>query len=221
MKNVGMRGEINVLLIPLIVVVLLLFGALGFGFWAFSGMQDYKNNTDAKIAAAVQVANQQLTDKLNTQFAEAKKNPLSTYSGPEAFGSLVVKYPRTWSAYVAENDQDSTPIDGFFYPGAVPDVMNLANSFALRVQVTTQSPSEVLQQYQSQVQDGTVTVKPYALPKEPKVIGNYLTGQIQDQKRGQMVILPLRSQTLMIWTESNQFEKDFNNIILKNFSFSP
>lgn len=221
MKQLGARGEIDTLLIPLIISVLLLFGALGFGYWAFSGRQDYKNNVDQKIAVAVQQANQQLTTQLNAQFAQQEKSPYSTYDGPEAFGSLKVTYPRTWSSYVAEEDQGGTPINGYFYPGTVPDVTNQNNSFALRVQVMEQSYSQTLAQYQGQQQSGQVTVKPYALPKVPSVVGTYLTGQIQSQKQGEMVLLPLRSQTLAIWTEATGFEGDFNNTILPNLTFSP
>jgi hypothetical protein len=87
--------------------------------------------------------------------------------------------------------------------------------------VVSQAPSDVLAKYQDNVQIGTVKVKPYSLPMVPKVVGNYLTGQIQEQKQGQMVILPMRNQTLLIWTESKTFQNDFNKIILKNFTFSP
>ncbi len=211
----------DALLIPLIFITLLLFVSMGFGYWAFNNMQNYKNNSDAISAAAVQAADKQLTAQLNTAFAEKEKNPLKTYHGPEQFGSLVIKYPRTWSAYVAEKDQDSTPVDGYFYPGAVPDIANAANAFALRVQVVAQSPSEVLQNYQDNVQQGNIRVKPFKLALVPSVVGSYISGQIQDNKQGQMVVLPLRNQTLLIWTESKNFQNDFNNIILKNFSFSP
>jgi hypothetical protein len=36
-----------------------------------------------------------------------------------------------------------------------------------------------------------------------------------------MVVLPLRSQTVQIWTEGTQYVDDFNKLILPNFSFSP
>lgn len=216
-----MRGHLNALLIPLILITLLLFGALGFGYWAYAGRQDYKDNVDEKIAAANQVEDQRITNTLNKQFAEKEKNPLTTYNGPEAFGSMAIKYPKTWSSYVAVNNQSSSAVDGYFYPGAVPDITNTSNSYALRVQVVSQSPSDLMQRYQGNVQAGTIKVRPYSLPMVPKVIGNYLTGQIQDQKQGQMVVLPVRNQTLLIWTESSAYQNDFNNIILKNFSFLP
>jgi hypothetical protein len=36
-----------------------------------------------------------------------------------------------------------------------------------------------------------------------------------------MVILPLRNTTLKLWTESEQYKGDFNDLILANASFSP
>ena len=50
MKTLDQRGAINALLIPLILVIVFFLGAAGFGYWAFSERQDYKNNSDAKVA---------------------------------------------------------------------------------------------------------------------------------------------------------------------------
>ena len=82
----------NLLTIPFILVTLALFGAAYFGYWAYQGRQDYKNNVDQKIAAT-QVSNQQLTATLNAQYAQQAKSPYKTYYGPSAFGSLLVVYP--------------------------------------------------------------------------------------------------------------------------------
>lgn len=221
MRKLDARGEMNVLLIPLIVTVLLLFGAGGFGYWAFAGRQDYKNNVDQKINTAVTIAKQQLSTQKDKEFAEQEKNPLKTYTGPEAYGTLKIQYPKTWSAYVAEQDNGSTPIDGYFQPNVVPDVTDQTQSFALRVQVVQQSYDSILQNYNSDVQAKTVSAKPFALPNVPKVVGVRLEGAIQPQKQGSMIVLPLRNQTLEVWTEASVYKSDFDNIILKNFTFSP
>jgi hypothetical protein len=221
MRKLGSRGELNILLIPLILVVLLLFGAGGFGYWAYTGRQDYKDNVDQKINAAVAIAVQNESTTKDKEFAQKEKFPLTTYTGPEAFGTIKVQYPKTWSAYIPTQADSGTPIDGYFYPGVVPDTTNQNTAFALRVQVTTDSYDSVLQNYESAVQTNTVTVKPYALPNVPKVVGVRVEGAIQPQKQGSMIVLPLRNETLEIWTESGAFEDDFNNIILKNFTFSP
>jgi hypothetical protein len=226
MKTLGMRGEMNVLLIPLIVLVLLFFGVGGFSYYAYSNMLKYKNNTNQLIASAEAVSNQQLTAKLQQEFAQESKSPYKTYSGPSAYGSISVTYPKTWSAYVSvDNTGSNTPIDGYFYPDVVPSTANASDgtgtNFALRVQVTQTGYSDVLQNYESQAQQGQIQVSPYHLPKVPSAIGVELTGQIESQKTGTMVILPVRNETLVIWTEGNQFQSDLNNIVLPNFTFSP
>jgi hypothetical protein len=215
-------GMINILLIPFILAVLFFLATAGFAYWAYSSRQDYKDNTDQKISSAVALAKQQEDTKKDADFVQQEKKPLRTYSGPEAYGSLKISYPKTWSAYVAQTDNNSSlPLDGYFYPGTVPSVSNQDNTFALRLQVVTQSYSDVLNSFSSFVKNGSVTVKPYALPKVPSVIGVRIEGQVIPHKSGSMIVLPLRNTTLKIWTEASQFECDFNSNILPNVSFSP
>jgi hypothetical protein len=190
------------------------------GAWAYGGRQDNNNNVDAKIASAVAVAKEAEAKVKDAQFAEESKNPFKTYKGSSTYGSLVVKYPKTWSAYV--RDSSTTPyINGYFAPNIVPDTTSQSSTFALRIQVLGQSYSSVLKQFQVTGQTAKVSIKPYALPKVPGTVGAYISGQISSNKNGYMVILPLRNTTVRIWTESEQYKKDFNNIILANASFSP
>ena len=65
------RGALNGLLIPLILVVVLFLGAAGFGFWAFSSREDYKNNSDAKVAVAVTAAEKRTEATAAKTYAEA------------------------------------------------------------------------------------------------------------------------------------------------------
>lgn len=222
-RHLNQTGAINALLLPFIIVCLLLIAAVGFGAWAYSGRQDYKNNVNQKVAAAVTIAKQQQSQSDATTYAQEAKYPLRSYTGPSAYGSVHVLYPKTWSAYVmaANQNGDSTPLDGYFQPSYVPDTTNTNNTFALRVKVSQQSYSQELQNYQQLAQQGQVTITPYALPKVPSVIGVKISGAIAQNIQGIMVILPLRDTTLKIWTELPSYVADFNSIILPNISFSP
>lgn len=214
------RGSINALIIPLVLFILLFIGALVFGVWAFGSRQDYKNNVDSKVGVAVAVAKKATQAADATIYAEAAKQPLRVYVGPEAYGSVHISYPKTWSAY-ADTTDENTPLDAYFAPGAVPGVSDQSVSFALRVQIQSQSYDQVMSQYSSQVSQQTLTASPYRLPLVPGVVGTRLDGQITDAKQGSMIVLPLRDKTLLIWTESNQYLNDFNNNILPHVSFSP
>lgn len=214
-------GAINGLVVSLVLAVLLLIGALAFGAWAFNSRQDYKEHTDNKVNAAVTVATQQESATKDAQFAQEAKKPLKTYQGPEPYGSLLVSFPKTWSAYVDDTGTGSSLVDGYFAPGVVPAAAAPHSVFALRVQVLNQAYAQTLQSFSSQQQSGKLTVSAYALPKLPKIVGVEAVGQITNTTNVTMVVLPLRSNTLEIWTEGNQYLSDFNNNILPNFSFSP
>lgn len=221
MNRLDQRGAINVLLVPLIIAVMFFLAAGGFGFWAFASRQDYKNNSDQKAAAAA--AKQQTATQAAdaTKYAEDAKKPFDTYIGPAAYGNITVNYPKTWSAYVIENDTGGNPVNGYFHPGFVPSVTNTANNFALRVQLVQSSYDSVVQQYKSALTASQVTIQPYTLPKVPSVVGVRVEGQIQPRKQGVMIVLPLRNMTLQIWTESNDFKADLDTNILPNLSFVP
>lgn len=221
------RGAMNVLLIPVILLAVLFIAAASFAVWAYGGRQDYKNNVDSKIAAAVATNKTQVQAADAKAYAEAAKNPLTLYSGPAAYGSVQVHYPKTWSAYVDTTDE-SNPLDAFFYPNAVPSINSSTAVYALRVEVANQAYSDVVNQLSTQGGEGPAPVmKPYKLPKVPGVVGMKVDGSLNIQSGansnivGSMVVLPVRDKTLMIWTESKAFYPDFNKYVLPNFTFSP
>ncbi len=215
------QSGVSILVVPLAVSVLLLVGALVFGGWAFMQMQDYKDNTDAKIATAVDTAKAQEDQAKAAAFAEQEKSPLRTYKGPSSYGSVTIKYPKTWSAYIADTRNGSPFINGYFDPGTVPDVQAQSSVFALRVQLVQDSYSSILTTLAANVKQGKTTVKPYKVPKVPNVIGSRAEGLLLGGKTGSMVVIPLRNTTLEIWTEAPQFKGDFDKYILPNFSFAP
>ncbi|MBL8122122.1 hypothetical protein JNM87_05230 [Candidatus Saccharibacteria bacterium] len=217
--TVDQRGSTAVI-VGMSLLVVLLLAAIGFGVWAFMGRQDYKNNVDSKIDAAVKANTKEVQAKDAKDYAEAAKQPLKLYTGPEPYGSVHINYPKTWSAYVVATG-GGQPLDAYFNPDFVPSATDQKSVFALRVQVAQTTYSASLSQYQGLQKQGKVTVAPFALPKTPNTVGVRIDGQLTATKQGSMVILPVRDKTLKIWIESNQFVADFNNIILPNASFSP
>jgi hypothetical protein len=214
-------GAVSGVVISLVLAVLLLLGAIGFGAWAYTSRQDYKDHSDAKVNTAVQAAKTQEAAVKDAQFVQDYKKPLTTYSGPEALGSLVINFPKTWSGYVDTTGSNGQAFDAYFAPGVVPALNSPSSVFALHVYVSNQPYSQVLQTFASQQKAGKLTVSAYSLPKLPKIVGVKVSGVVSGQTQATIIILPLRSQTLQIATLGTQYLADFNNNILPNFSFSP
>lgn len=210
-----------------ILLAVLFLVSLGFGFWAFSGRQDYKNNTDKKIAAAVTIAKaqQSAADKVN--YDTLIKQPYKAFSGSATFGTISFSYPKTWSAYVDQTDSNE-PINAYFYPGEVPGVQS-STAYPLRLELVSTDYAQVVEQYTSMVTQGDAKSSAYIPPKMAGVKnvqpGVRLDGALwQDnnvKQRGTMVIIKVRDKTLQIYSQSPDFASDFNNIILPSLTFVP
>ncbi len=216
------QNGFSTLLFSFIATIILLIVVIVFSVWAYSGRQKYKNNVRDIVNAAVNkaVANQKNID--NQQFLVAEQSPYTAYYGPQSYGSLVVQYPKTWSSYV-NTTGGNYPLDGYFFPGTLTSVSdNSPVNFALRIRVDNEPYSQVISQYSSLQSSGLVTVSSYSLPKVPSVVGVKVTGQMLSnaQKNATDIILPLRSQTLEIWTEGGSYLSNFNTI-LQSLVFSP
>lgn len=208
----------NPLIIPFIVVLLLFISAGGFGVWAFMERSDYKNNSDQKSEKAVEAAKEEQKIQLEAEFAEKEKSPVDSYLGPSAFGSVAFDYPKTWSAYVEEKGTGATPIAGYLHPKFVPDITG-DTSFALRFQVVEEDYSSVLKGYQSNIEKGTVSLTPYRHKADQTLLGSRIEGEIEKDKQGVIIILPIRDKSLMLWSEAPQFFNDFDKIILPSLTF--
>lgn len=193
----------------------------GFAFWAFSGRQDYKNNVDAKISAAVASAKADQKTADDKRFTQEEKYPLKTYVGPSTFGSVQFAYSKKWSGYVDDRGTGNFPLDGFFHPNIVPPANETKSVFALRVQVLNQSYDTSTKEFTDKVISGKLTAKPFAAAKVPNVVGLRFDGALTETKTGSVILLPLRDKTLKISTESKDFQADFDNIILPSLTFSP
>ncbi len=201
------------------VFVLLLIGSLVFGIWAYMSRADYKSNSDKKSASAVAVAKNEQKKADVADFIEKEKQPFETFNGPSEFGSLKVVYPKTWELYVDIKSTSGTSVDGYAHPGYVPGLTS-DTAFALRFQVVASDYASLLKQYEGSTKKATVTVAPFRAELVNSVLGSRIDGQITTKRTGSVVLIPLRDKTLKIWTESDTYNADFNEI-LKNLSFSP
>ncbi len=214
-------GFVSGALTSLIVTIVLLLGAIGFGAWAYMSRQDYKTNSDKKALKAADARQTETEKKDAAKYAEEAKNPLTSHKAPDQFGGVTVQYPKTWSAYVIETTQGNEVVDDYFHPGAVPGVQSKDAAYALRIQIVNQAYDRVVKSYENSVTTQKLAASVYALPKVPTVVGTRFDGEVVQNKQGSLIVLPVRNMTLKIWTEAPSFLADFNNIILPNLTFSP
>jgi len=210
------RGNMDPLLIPLVIAIVMLIGVAGFGLWAYTSYVDASVVEQAEIDEAVQAANKQLTEDLEVAFAEREKAPNRVYTSPQSSGSVAITYPKTWSVYSEENEERGT-VDSYMHPRYVKN-KNSQDPFALKMTITRNSYSNEVRRYNDRAREGLVTVK---ATQVAGVDGIRVDGQVKRDFDGALVMFPLRDKTLTIWTENNAFLDDFNNIVVKNLTFVP
>lgn len=215
-RSLNQVGAINVLLIPLIMSVVLLLSSLGFGAWAFTSRQDYKNNTDQKVDEAVAVAVQRAKTEKDNEFLQKEKEPLKSYSSASQYGSFTIKYPKTWSGYT---DEKADALTLTLQPDVVPS--NPKTAYALTVEVVNTPYDQAIKNFDNAIKQGRAKATPYSLPKVADVVGIRIDGEVATGKNGAAVFLPLRDKTIKITTETQERVADFNTIILPNFEFRP
>lgn len=220
MRKLGQQGAIDVWLILFVMAIVLFLSSLGFGIWAYSSRQDYKNNVDEKIDAAVEIAVQEAKSEKDNEFIQREKKPLKEYSAPAAAGSIKVKYPKTWSAYIDQRTQSGESLNAYFNPNFVPGEDTDA-TYALRIVVDNKSFDDVVEEYDSEIESGKIKAKPYKLPKVKNAVGLQLDGEIDTKQQGTMILLQLRDKTIKVWTEGDQYRADLFDDVLQNLSFSP
>jgi hypothetical protein len=190
----------------------------GFGAWAFSERQSYKNDVDAKIETAVDVATEKAKTAKDTEFVEQQKLPTRTYTGSATYGSLTFAYPKTWSVYA--EDGGATAVDVYAHPDVVPGLRS-GQPYALRVEVVNTPYDQAISANERYLKDGTLTATAFRAKKVPDTLGTRFDGQLTRDVAGAVVYLPLRDRTIRITTQSPQFLNDFNNIILPSITFVP
>lgn len=215
-KKSNQSGEANPLLIASILLALLSAGLGGFGIWAFMGYQDHKNNVDAKIAVAVEEANEVQAKKLDADFIEREKQPYVKFSGPDDLGHVTFDYPKTWSVYIANKGSNGT-YEAYLNPGAVPTIAN-NQPFATRVVIEDKTYEATLKSYEPLVKKGTLKSSPITINN---FTGVRLDGAFSKERTGSVVVFKVRDKTLTVASDASAFRGDFDTVVLRSLDFNP
>lgn len=207
------KKDLSWLTIVAIVVLGLLFivaGALAIRY--YGQYQEASTNLRAKEDKAALNAQKQQADADEKKFAEREKQPFKQFAGPDNYGRVTFQYPKTWSVYEASNAQsDGQTYNAYLNPGVVPPTSNSdTQRFALRVTIEQNDLKTVLDNYQSEIEAGTLKSSSVTVNGHD---GTRLDGMLTDQIRGSAVLFPIRDKVLTIRTDANTFGADFDRIV--------
>lgn len=209
------------LIVIAIVLGLATIGLAITSFLIYGKMTEYRDDYMAKSAIDVEKAKAEQKQKLEAEFAEREKEPNREYISPNSAASVKIVYPKTWDLYSREDNEKGT-VNNHFNFNFVPDTTNKANTYSLRLEVLSDNYASVTKEFDNAVKKGEVKVSPYVAKNVPNAeTGIRVDGNVRDDIKGSMVILPIRDKTLKLWTESGKYTEDFDKIVLENLTYNP
>ena len=213
------NGEINILLIVVVLVSLIAVGFVVAFVWAFGERDRYKNDSDSIVATAVEEAKTEQESTTKAWCLENEKLPNLTFSGPADFGSVKFDYPKTWASYNVDNSNSKYSV--YFNPKMVPSTSNKESTFALRITVENKSYESVLKTFETAAGKGEVTIKPITVGGDKNFGGMRIDGQIDKTTKASIAVFRIRDKSLILRTDGDSFVNDFNETILKTLEFQP
>lgn len=209
-------GYISVSLVTSIIfgILSLVFGSVMI--WALVNYNDASNNLKSTVAAAVEKAKKEQTDIDQKKFDEDEKQPLKEFVGPNDYGRVSFKYPKTWSVYIDKDGLNGGQYAAYFSPEAVPSVQGTGSKFALRLSILDQKYDNVIQQYAGLVKAGKLRSETISANG---FNGQKFEGNISSTIEGTLVVFKIRDKTLVLQTDTPSFRPDFNDKVLKDLSF--
>ena len=201
--------------IAIIALSLVSLTFIGLFIWMYTQYDAARTDVDGQIAKAVVAAREEVTMKLEDEFAEREKDPYRTFAGPIDYGELTFEYPKTWSVYVANDATDGGDFEAYFNPIQV-GVVSDTTIDALSVSILNKAIDEVAAEYQKYLEEEEPTLKleSVTIGQNNDIVANRYTGIIPDTEfSGYIVVFKLRDKTVILQTDSVLFENDFNTLL--------
>ncbi len=204
------QGKLDSQLLIIFGLLFLIVVISGISVWFFNQYNDLNKNFNNKVTLAVSEAKRDQAEKDQAEFIEREKEPRRELVGPDDFGRLSLKYPKTWSVYIANDGELSGKYLAYLNPQVVPPINSKSARFALIVSIENAQYDKVLSGYQKLIEKGDLTSKAVTVNGHD---GSQLEGQFTKDLRSTAVFFKVRDKTIMIQTQADTFKKDFEEII--------
>lgn len=195
------------IMVIILSVATILFG--GLSIWAYTEYQKASNDVNGQVQVAVLEAQKEQQDELEERFADREKEPNRDFVGPDDYGRVTFKYPKTWSVYVASDPTRGGKYEAYLHPVTVPRI-SASEQFALRVTIEERDYDQVIDSYRSKVNNGDLRS---SATQSQGNVGTRFDGNFTQNIRGSAVVYKLRDKTLTLRTDANTFTSDFDSLI--------
>ncbi len=212
MKSLLISEHGGVTTVAALVILALTTVGLGAGL-ALSVSKNLHQDQNLRAARLQSYTKGQVAQKASDDAAAAAaaKLPHQTYVASQELGAFQISFPKNWSVYVDDSSNSNATFLLLANPGYVhpPDDSSKAG-FALRVELDATAYSSAADDWAEAASNGDVTAKNVTISG---IAGVEVSGKIDENHTGKVVILPLRDKTLKFETDDLKFASDFAQIL--------
>lgn len=199
-----------------VVTMTVLFAIAGsLAIWAYVSYVKAHDDVQGQIDVAVANGKKAQADEDEAKFTQRDKEPNRLFVGPNDYGRVTFSYPKTWSVYEATDVSKGGDYAAYLNPVVVPTVQN-GQLFALRVSIVEKETDQVLSGYRKLVDKGDLKTGAFSANGHD---GTRFDGQIDKTTRGSLVVFKIRDKTLIVQTDSQTFQTDFD-AVTKTINFN-
>ena len=204
-----------IMIIVIVFLSLLLVTFVGLFIWKYLESDEIQATVDEQIDYAVAKAKDEQAQELEKKFSEREKNPYQTFRGPDDYGALTFKYPKTWSVYIAAPATTGGDFSAIMNPKEV-EVNKRGSIYALRVTIQNKSFETVVEQYKKEMErkNSTLEVQTIQVNRGTVTANRYIGPIPKTEQQGIVVIFKIRDKTAILQTDSSKiFGTDFDTLI--------
>lgn len=178
----------------------ILFAALSVWLWGSTSVA--KANMAKTLAAArKQGRKEQLKIDQAAALKEAQ-NPFRSYKAPEGIGRFELKFPKNWSAQLSEDMEKTEQLRLVAHPDFVRIGEEDKTAYALVVELHKRRSTDILEGYNDRVTEGNLRSSSVTVSG---IASTRYEGEYEDDRKGAIVVIPLRDKTLTIATQDRQY----------------
>ncbi len=199
-------------IIKISLIIFFVLTTLAAGYLVFYFYNEYatlERTFDEQVDLAVAKSEADLTDVLEKKFTEREKEPYTAFSGPEDYGELSFKYPKTWSVYISKDAVKGGDFEAYFNPGGINPISSTTIN-ALRLTISTKTIETFTKTYESYVSKRIMSANIV------EINGNNATlyrGTLPSKLVGAVVLIKLRDKTAILQTDAEIFLDDFLKLL--------
>lgn len=215
------RGDINTLIIVIIAMGIVILGLGGLSIYMYGESTRVTAERDSTIEEATTKARFEELQECNQSWTEKSLQEKTDFYGPDDFGALKFRYPKSWDLYIANDSTDGKHYSAYLNEDSVPTInKNTRYSLRINIYVATDYASYTATLNKS-VEKGALRSRPLDLKLVSNATATRYDGELEkgssnkEAIRGSMAVMRYNNNTIVVRTDydDKKSQQSFQEIL--------